>query len=166
MSDVEVKSVIEQSGLDSVRELIREYADELENDDWICRKTLEEQLKSLPGDFAPPPGSILLAKRRNYEVGCVLMKPYDESSAEMHRLYVRPDCRGEGIGRQLARNLIERTRSKGYDSLRLVTTQNMTEAQSLYRSLGFEETEPFHRYGDEFIYMIKKLLSNQYGTDK
>lgn len=154
---VTVQSVEDEPELEIIRELVREYAEGLGEDSWLCAVDLEEQLSRLPGVYAEPEGCILLAESDNEPAGCVLMEPADETTAELQRLYVKPAFRRKGIGRRLTEEVLDRARARGYDRLRLVTTRDMTEAQKLYRSLGFKKTDPFHDYGDHFIYMIRDL---------
>jgi putative acetyltransferase len=62
----------------------------------------------------------------------------------MKRLYVKPEQRGKGVGRALGAAVIERAREIGYASMRLDTLASMTEANGLYRSLGFRECPPYY----------------------
>ena len=62
----------------------------------------------------------------------------------MKRLYLRPNFRGKGIGRALARTIIDEAPGIGYARMRLDTVEPiMKDAVVLYRMLGFKEIAPY-----------------------
>lgn len=127
--------------LEEARQLIREYAESLTFD--LGFQGLDEELAALPGAYAPPRGRLLVARSGNRSVGCVALRALDTETAELKRLWMRPEARGSGAGRKLVAQAVAAARTIGYASIRLDTTPEMGAAQALYRSLGFAEIEPY-----------------------
>ena len=62
----------------------------------------------------------------------------------MKRLYIRSAFRHKGIARELANELIEDARSRGYRTMLLDTLASMSAARALYRDLGFVPVAPYY----------------------
>ena len=127
--------------LEAIRSLFQEYADSLGVD--LGYQGFDREVRNLPGDYSPPTGALLLARLDDAIVGGVGVRPLDERTAEMKRLYVRPSGRGVGLGRTLAEAAIDFARTAGYERMRLDTLPQMQQAQELYRRLGFVAIEPY-----------------------
>ena len=110
----------------------------------------------MPGEYSEPEGQILFASAGDQIAGSVAMRPIEDSSAaEMKRLYVREDWRGQGLGRELVMRIISYARGQGYTALRLDTVPQLEEAIALYLDLGFKETSDYS--GGASIYLDAKL---------
>lgn len=92
-------------------------------------------------------------------VGCASFKCYDEGIAEVKRVYVRKEYRGQGISKQLMGCLEERAKNKGFHTLILETGALMVEALGLYHKLGYSIIENYGPYKDmkESVCMQKYL---------
>ena len=62
----------------------------------------------------------------------------------MKRMFLYPRFQGKGIGRALGEAIIREARDIGYSVVRLNTSLRQTEAQALYRKLGFRTTAPYY----------------------
>jgi ribosomal protein S18 acetylase RimI-like enzyme len=124
-----------------VRRLFLEYAEWLAID--LSFQNFEEELARLPGDYSAPDGRLLVAEQEDRVAGCVALRPLDPETCEMKRLYIRPEYRGSGLGRQLVLAIMAEARAIGYKRIRLDTLPQMSAAQGLYESLGFREIEAY-----------------------
>ena len=104
----------------------------------------DAELSGLPDSYARPAGQLLLARIDDEPAGCVALRPIDATSCEMKRMFVDPLRQGQGVGRALARQIIDDARGAGYTQLWLDTSVRQTEALGLYRSLGFQTVEPYY----------------------
>lgn len=128
--------------LEQVRALFLEYASSLGFS--LCFQGFDEELRQLPGMYAPPRGTLLLDLQDRRPAGCVGLHDWGDGAAEMKRLYVRPEFRGRGLARALTLAALADARAIGYRAVRLDTiASTMQAAIALYRNLGFREIVPY-----------------------
>ncbi len=127
--------------LAAARTLFLEYAAGLAHD--LSFQGFEQEVRELPGEYRPPRGLLLLASNDGEWTGCVAVRPLDDETAELKRLYVRPEGRGRGLGRTLTEAALDHAWAAGFRRIRLDTLPEMHQARALYRSLGFAEISPY-----------------------
>jgi putative acetyltransferase len=127
--------------LDEIRVLFREYSALVT--EALNFQGFDQELAALPGDYAHPGGTLLLARDAKGAAGCVALRRLDQASGEMKRMYVREAWRGTGLGRRLALAVIGEARKRKYRRLMLDTLPKLTSAIALYRDLGFREVPPY-----------------------
>lgn len=151
--------------MEPVREIFREYAQGLGVD--LCFQDFETELATLPGEYVPPRGALLLAKVDGKLAGCCALRPMDAAdypnAAEMKRLYVRRAFRGLGLGRQLAEAVLDAARLCGYTSVLLDTLDDMEAARALYEDLGFHEIPPYYHNPIPGAHYLKADLERHTG---
>jgi ribosomal protein S18 acetylase RimI-like enzyme len=153
---IKITSAQTEEQYQSARELFVQYADSLGVD--LEFQNFSRELTTLPGNYAPPQGCILLAEDSGHLAGCAALRPLKDNICEMKRLFVRSEYRGRGIGRMLACSVIDRARAIGYEKMRLDTIATMKEARTLYYSLEFRNINAY-RYNplDDPSYMELEL---------
>jgi ribosomal protein S18 acetylase RimI-like enzyme len=117
-----------------VRELWREFEREIPEPDWYDDE-LDQDLEWLAG--AVEKETVLLAD--DVGLAVALMKGTRLGFLEM--LYVRPQARGSGIGRELTREAAERLRGRGAEVLELEVLASNADARAMYERWGFQTSE-------------------------
>lgn len=149
--------------LSAVRGLFVEYVEGLGLD--LAHQDVDGELADLPGKYVPPQGAFLVADLEGHPAGIGALRPLPDGSAELKRMYLRPDARGSGLGRRMAETLIAAARAAGYARIRLDTQRDMAAALALYRALGFVEIP---RYNDNplpgAMFMALDLAAEGPGT--
>ena len=85
----------------------------------------------------------------------------DGDYAEIKRVFVLQDFRGQGLSNQLMRFLEDELRQRGVELIRLETGVRQPEALGLYRKLGYRERGPFGAYRPDplSVFMEKSVVA-------
>jgi putative acetyltransferase len=97
-------------------------------------------LLTFPQHYVAPYGTFFVIRHHRQVVGSVGVERLGESSAELHRLYLKADLRGRGIGRALVEEVIAWCRAGGIRHLLLWSDTRFERAHVLYGRLGFQRT--------------------------
>ena len=143
MNAFSIRHATGESDIAVARRLFEEYAAWIAID--LSFQNFAEELKLLPGEYAPPGGALLLGWAEARPAGCVAVRRIDEETCEMKRLYVRDSFRGLSAGERLAHEAIAWARAADYRRMLLDTLPSMRSAHRLYERLGFMEI-PAYRF--------------------
>lgn len=102
-------------------------------------------------------GAYLLALVDDAVAGGVGITPYGDDSCEMNRLWLRAPFRGGGSGRALVAACLEHARGAGFRRMVLDVVPYRTRAIALYRSFGFDDSEPVHEYPFPMVSLARDL---------
>jgi putative acetyltransferase len=107
-----------------------------------------------------PEVSFLLARREGSALGCgALVLGPSVGEGELKRLFVVPEARGLGVGREVLLALEALARGGGVRVLRLETGVAQPESLGLYRDHGYAERGPFGGYGpDPLSVFMERIL--------
>lgn len=86
-------------------------------------------------------GTIIFARIQGQIAGTGALLKHSEDVYEIAKMAVTGKRQGQGIGRKIAETLIDQARSKGIRRLYIASNRKLDRAVTLYRSLGFKETE-------------------------
>lgn len=156
--------------IDAVRELCWEYRDFLlalggRATEIIQHYYGEEKYSALMDQLLEEhahPGRVLLMLKDGMPIGCGMFYPLDETSAEIKRVYIRPEARGLGAGRQIMDALIAQCRANGFKRILMDTGKKHDAAIALYDKMGFKRRGPYQPVPDwvqpEMIFFEMDLL--------
>ncbi len=160
MDTLEFIRITDTSEAAEVAQLGREYTD------WLVAAFAEEHNHEVPGHVVnhiphlEADSDVILDDRGRLYLGVIngepaaigMLKPVTETLCEGKRLYVRPEFRGRGFGRQMLERLMTDARDIGYTQMRAEVSLLMREGLALYRTYDPEnlnEHEPFEGHEGE-----------------
>jgi GNAT superfamily N-acetyltransferase len=144
------RATLRVATLDEVSDLFVEL-----DEDLLARYGPDEPLVQIaPADVRPPSGRLLVAGLPSADptgqalpgerlVGCAGVRRLEPGTAELKRMYVRPEARGRGIARLLLAGCEQAARELGYRRMWLETGVKQPEAVALYEAAGYIPVTPF-----------------------
>jgi ribosomal protein S18 acetylase RimI-like enzyme len=108
-------------------------------------------------DFREPRGAFIVARLGTDTVACGALRPFDDDTAEIKRMWVRPASRGRGLAATLLEELERVARQRGFARARLDTNEALTPAIRLYESRGYRRIERFNDNPDATHFYEKHL---------
>ena len=135
-SMVEIVEVAAPAEMDAVRVLFGEYKKAVGVDLWFG-VDFQRELDELPNPYVAPAGRLVVARDGDQLAGCGALRPLRPGVVELRRLWVRKPYRKQGVGKLITEALVAWARQAGYRAVRLETLSVMTQAETLFRGVGF-----------------------------
>jgi GNAT superfamily N-acetyltransferase len=101
-----------------------------------------------PQQIAAGVGTFVIARLDGRAVGCGALRKLDGESAEVKRMYVAPEVRGQGVAKKILEHLESVGRELGVHRLVLETGIYQAEAIALYHGAGYEPVRCWGEYAD------------------
>ena len=103
--------------------------------------------------------NVIVCYEDEIAVGCGAFKEYEPTVAEIKRMFVLPEKRGKGIASTVLNALEIWAKENGFQHAILETSNQLTNAISLYQKSGYEIIPNYGQYIDvESSVCMKKIL--------
>ena len=119
----------------------------------VLRSAVDERIWIAEGEGGPL-GCIAIVKAFRADDGtAVKSPPVTIAQAQLRWFLVRPEARGQGLGKELLERALTFSRVASYDRVVLWTVSELEAAARLYRAAGFEKVRevPGRHWGAEVV---------------
>jgi GNAT superfamily N-acetyltransferase len=82
-------------------------------------------------------------------VACGALKHFDDNTAEIKRMYVKPEYRGRGLSKLILSELEDKAKELNYNRLVLETGLKQPEALNLYNKFGYKPLKCYGQHADD-----------------
>jgi len=150
--DVTVRRVLRPGDPEAIVDLHRRiYPGEHGVDETFTRDVGAELARLVARGWPGPGEGIWVVERNGALAGCLALSDEGQGTGRVRFFLLEPGLRGDGLGRRLLGELLERARGAGHSRLTLTTFEELRAAAHLYRQAGFrvvaEDRSP--RWGRE-----------------
>ncbi len=132
-----VFEVKESVNTDVIKELFVEYS-RIKGAE-SCFVSFDKELHDLSGFYKG--GALLVGYEDSRPVACIAIKRIDDEVCEAKRLFIKPECRGNGYARIMLNAMLDRAGKLGFKKVTFTTKPSVMQiGYRLYKRMGFEET--------------------------
>ena len=117
----------------------------------------EESIFAAERVFEEERAAFVVLYARGRPVACGGVRSLGPELAEIKRMFVTAEARGQGHGRRLLAELERRAAAAGAKRARLLTTEALTEARALYESAGYAVVESRELDGRRDMWLERSL---------
>jgi putative acetyltransferase len=111
-----------------------------------------------PEDVEVPRAAFVIARIDGHAVGCGALRPLDEQTGEIKRMYTRREFRRQGVAQAILAELERLALSFGYTNVKLQTGPKQLNAAALYELVGYRRIPRFSGDWDLVLAYQKDLV--------
>lgn len=108
-------------------------------------------------DVEVPRAAFVIARVDGYPVGCGALRPIDDTTAEVKRMFTRTDFRRRGVAQAVLAELERLAVEFGYDTIKLQTGPKQLDAAALYELVGYHRIPFYSGNWDQVLAYQKDL---------
>ena len=161
MAHIEIRPIQEKDDA-AVGELIRAVLTEFKANK-LGTAFFDESTSHLSALFKNPKTAYWVIEEDQKIIGCGGIFPTEglpDQTCELVKLYLHPEARGKGLGRDLMFKCFEEAKSLGYKNIYLESMPELNKAVVLYEKVGFKHLNSSLGNSGHFgwdIWMVKSL---------
>jgi putative acetyltransferase len=108
-------------------------------------------------------GEAIIASENGAAVGCGCFKRHGANTAEIKRVYVKPDYRSRGVAREILKRLEDHAAQMNCRTMVLETGKRQPEAIRLYEKCGYARIPNYGPYADmpDSVCFMKSLVTTK-----
>ena len=110
---------------------------------------IENRREFVPLNLSKSIEDVLIAYHCGSAVACAGLKRYSSEDAEIKRVWVEKEYRGNHIAQELMKLIEEKAHKKGYKRAILQTRPIMLDAVGLYEKLGYKKIDNYPPYDNK-----------------
>ncbi|MEO7094859.1 MAG: GNAT family N-acetyltransferase [Polyangiales bacterium] len=114
--------------------------------------SIEADLDAFAERYCPPRGAFFVAELDEAFAGTVAIRPKNESTCELKRLYLHGTARGRGLGQRLYEHAEAFARAAGYTTIWLDSSRRFSQARRLYERNGFVLLDELENDWEDNVY--------------
>ena len=107
---------------------------------------LDKRKAFVPYNASSAIDQVIVAYDSEKAVACAGIKRYSEVDAEIKRVWVEPEYRGQHLAQDMMKYLEDKAHKEGYRRLILQTREIMTDAVGLYEKMGYSRIDNYPPY--------------------
>jgi len=103
----------------------------------VC--TTDSDLRDVSASYLAGGGRFRVIRRAGRVIGMYGLHNEGDGVVELRKMYLEPECKGQGLGRMMMEDALRLARQAGFRRMVLETNTRLAEAIGMYRRYGFRE---------------------------